>query len=128
MKKTIALLALAFVFALPDFGQAADPAKMKAAITYLEKSGIITDADYWIENAKAGSSIEGEKVAALIINTVSKKQKVSTIDEACDYMEKRGTLKRTDYWRKNAREGSKCTGAQTAALITRMEALAKASK
>jgi hypothetical protein len=45
---------------------------LMAAVNWLQKSGIISSPDYWMEHARAGDAVAGESAHSLIIKTAAK--------------------------------------------------------
>ncbi len=101
---------------------------LEASVNVLKERGIIKDASYWLANARAGKKCAGENVGALIVNTVSRKKQVSTLEEACDYLHSTGLMDRPGDWKKYARKGKSCRGESVAGLIASLDALTKPKK
>lgn len=116
-----------FLFALMAIGlvapaQAAVTAEqLNAAVAKLEKAGVISDGDYWRENARRNHTCSGEKVGALIIAGAKRQgSKANDLDGALQHLVKRRVLTKTDYWSLNAVAGRECAGGQVASLISRL--------
>ncbi|WP_068770264.1 FAD-dependent oxidoreductase [Termitidicoccus mucosus] len=104
---------------------AAQGAGLEASVNALKERGIIREASYWMANARAGKKCAGDYVEILIINAVSRKKPVSTLDEACDYLHSAGLMDRPGDWKKYARKGKSCRGESVAGLIAGLDALTK---
>ena len=49
--------------------------KFESALQVLVKAGIVSSADYWLQNAVVGKTVKGESVASLILKTAEKLRK-----------------------------------------------------
>jgi hypothetical protein len=94
------------------------------AIDALAQRKAITDADYWKKHAVTGESCDGAKVAQLLIELAninsSANTKATTADRAIDILVQRRVLSSDAYWKKNAKPGGTCSGANVAIVLTRM--------
>ena len=101
------------------------PASVEESIEVLRENGVIERSDYWLKNAHPGQKCSGRAVGMLIVNTVSKKKAVSSVEEACDYLHSQGLMDRPADWKRNARKGKTCKGESVAELIGNLATLLK---
>lgn len=111
-----------FAFAFGAMAHAAvKDDQLAAAVAKLEKAGVITDAGYWLANARRNHTCSGEKVGELIIAGAKRQGgKVNDLDGALKHLVKRGVLTKTEYWSTNAVPGQTCSGGQVGSLISRL--------
>ncbi|MDR2674141.1 MAG: FAD-dependent oxidoreductase [Opitutaceae bacterium] len=98
----------------------AQNAPLADAVAILGERGVIGNASIWLAGARPGKKCGGGSVGELIIKAVSKKKRVSSLEEACDHLHAAGLMERPADWKKNARKGKTCRGESVAALIVNL--------
>ena len=92
---------------------APDDGKLADAVSELKDLGIVTDPDYWLENARKGRTCDGGMVAELLINAAGKFQPTDNLEAAVKVLQENKILENKeagDFWEKKAVQGTKCNG------------------
>ncbi|MCM2273574.1 MAG: hypothetical protein NDI75_02075 [Candidatus Didemnitutus sp.] len=121
-----ALFAFALLAAAIPASAAVTDEQLAAAVAKLEKAGVVTDASYWLANAKRNQTCAGEKVGALIIAGAKRQGgKAGDLDGALKHLVRRRVITKTEYWETNAVAGKACAGGQVGSLISRLASTTK---
>lgn len=95
--------------------------RFQEAVSRLKKGGALKGDAAWLEKMKAGDSIDGAKVAELLIGTASLKKPVADVDAALAQLAADDTLPDAKgYWKENGRAGKTCKGSMVAQLAIRL--------
>lgn len=97
--------------------------KLAASVTRLKDLGLISDPDYWIENARKGKTCDGGMVAELLIATAKKFQPVDDLEAAVVVLKDNRILENKEaieYWENKAVAGTKCPGRFVSRIIERI--------
>lgn len=113
LKTLITVLLLAMPMA------SAEPESTRDNIAALQKRSILSEPDYWLENAVPEGKCDGAKVAVLLVELAKVMKPVKTTEEAIGVFIERGLIGTPDFWRKNAVPGGVCGGGNVAIVLAR---------
>lgn len=110
---------------LADEGAAAVEAdgKLVDSVAKLKELGIISDSEYWLQNAVKGKSCDGGMVADLIINAAKKFGTADNLQDAVKILVDNKILQDKDtveYWQTKAVAGKKCPGRFVGIIINQI--------
>lgn len=109
---------------LADEGVAVEAdGKLVDSVAKLKELGIISDPEYWLQNAVKGKSCDGGMVADLIINAAKKFGTADNLQDAVKILVDNKILQDKDtveYWQTKAVAGKKCPGRFVGIIINQI--------
>ena len=100
---------------------APSPSSLLAAdLRVLLQHSVIDSADYWTSHAVKESDCDGKRVADLLRKAARAIAPGTEDAQAVDACAAAGFFTSPDYWKQNAVEGRRCSGAHVATVIRRM--------
>lgn len=94
--------------------------KTLGAIQTLTDAGVISDPQYWIDNANAGSSCDGLMVAELLVACAAQLDpSVTDVHSAVQKLTEQGLLQNEEYWLARTAKEAKCPGGFVAAFLVK---------
>jgi hypothetical protein len=116
-------LSLFCLAALPLSAASVQLDRTADSVAALQEHHLLTDAEYWQQNAVAGGKCDGTKVAKLLIEMAKIfKESPATTEEAIQVLLKHGVVSAPDAWRKGSAGGATMNGANVATVLTRCAA------
>lgn len=94
-----------------------DPSELEAAVMKLSDLGIVTDTQYWIDNAQVGKVIPSSSMTAVLILAANKFEPASTIEEALEVLQKQKILSDMERWKHQLIDKSNFPGADAFFLL-----------
>lgn len=94
-----------------------DPSELEAAVTKLSDLGIVTDSQYWIDNAQVGKVIPSSSMTEVLILAANKFEPASTIEEALAVLQKQKILTDMERWKHQLIDKSNFPGADAFFLL-----------
>ncbi len=89
--------------------KAPDLSDFRASVARLAEAGVITDAPYWLENARPGNPFDGARVGQVLIRYAGKLQPADSLEAALAVLaEKKILTDSKGFWINNALPGKKC--------------------
>jgi hypothetical protein len=100
---------------------APSPSSLLAAdLRVLVEHGVIDSAEYWTSHALKESDCDGKRVGELLRKAARTIQPGTQDAQALEVCAAAGFFNSPDYWKQNAVEGRRCSGAHVATVIRRM--------
>jgi hypothetical protein len=100
---------------------APSPSSLLAAdLRVLMEHGVIDSAEYWTSHALKESDCDGKRVGELLRKAARTIQPGTQDAQALEVCAAAGFFNSPDYWKQNAVEGRRCSGAHVATVIRRM--------
>jgi len=94
-----------------------DPAVVQESVRKLSDIGVITDAQYWLENAQVGKVLPSSSMNELLIAAAGKFETVNSPEEAIAVLNRQKILNDLERWKHQLLDKSSFPGADAAFLI-----------
>lgn len=97
--------------------------KLVASVAKLKELGVVSDPDYWLQNAVKGKSCDGAMVADLLLTAAKKFAPADNVQDAVKILVDNKILQDKDtveYWQTKAVAGKKCPGRFVSLIINQL--------
>lgn len=98
-------------------GKEVDPSVLETAVMKLSERGIVTDSQYWIDNAQVGKVIPSSSMTEVLILAANKFEPASTIEEALEILQQQKILSDMERWKHQLIDKSNFPGADASFLL-----------
>ena len=94
-----------------------DPSVLETAVAKLSDLGIVTDSQYWLDNAQVGKTVPSSSMVEVLILAANKFEPATTIEEALVILQKQKVLSDMERWKHQLIDKTNFPGADAFFLL-----------